>query len=140
MSQMILSNTLPLEVLKITGVTTKNRLRESLIPFLLNLRSNNKLRELDITGQGIGNKGACALAKVLTVNHCLSKLSWDENVTGLLGFWNFKHALKNNTTLRDVAVPYQDILQVYSDTKTDKVAFAKILSKIEVRLAKNQKN
>jgi len=139
MIQMTLSNTLPLEVLRMSGTTTKNRLRELICPFLLNLRSNNKLRELDISGQGFGNTGAVSLSKILPVNHSLTKLSWDENSVGLLGYWNFKHSLKNNTTLREVAVPYQDILQVYSDPKTDKVVFSKILSKIEIGLSKNHR-
>jgi len=87
----------------------------------------------------MGNKGAIALSKILTVNHCLRKLSWDENAVGYLGYWNFNDCLKHNTTLRDVSVPYQDILQIYSETRSDKVEFSKILTKIEKKLARNQK-
>jgi len=139
MSHMVLSNTLPLEVLHMAGTASKNRLRENIVPFLLNFKKNNKLEELDISGHAMGNKGAIALSKILTVNHSLKKLSWDENTVGILGYWNFNDCLKHNTTLRDVSVPYQDIVGLYSDSRCDKVELAKILAKIEKKLSRNQK-
>jgi len=88
----------------------------------------------------MGNKGAIALSQMLTVNNTLSKLILDENQIGMLGFWHIKDALKFNRSLRDFIIPYQDILRVMNETTTDKIAFQKIIHKIDIKIRSNQKS
>ena len=42
----------------------------------------------------MGNRGAHSLAKLLLVNNILHTISWDYNLTGLVGFENVANALE----------------------------------------------
>jgi len=121
LSQMCGSSVLPLQSLTMRGDNTKNRLRESLSTFFQGLDKNNTLEVLDVSGQGMGNRGAIALSKLLIVNNYLSEVHLDDNQITVLGLLNIKEALESNPVKRFVALPIQDIVRALSESQENKV-------------------
>ena len=91
---------------------------------------------LDITGHGIGNKGASSLGKMLQSNHTLTALSWDENGTTVIGFKNFRKGLKRNSTLKYMSLPILDIESALSK-ESDKPGFLKVIRDLESCIVNN---
>lgn len=81
--QLINHTACPLEVLHLAG-GPNSRLRESIVPFISALGSNNRITEIDVSGHGFGNKVRVPLtnSKALPVNTliktCRELLLWHE--------------------------------------------------------------
>jgi len=127
-----------IEVLHITA--KHHPLKHELLPFVASLGNNNTLTEVAISGHQMGNKGAVALARVLQTNHCLTSLSWDGNLTGLMGFSNIKYALKLNKTLKYMPLPVSDIGELLKSggSNTDVMKLKTTITKIEQLILNNQ--
>lgn len=91
---------------------------------------------LDISGHGIGNKGASSLGKMLQSNHALVSLVWDENGTTMPGFKNFRKGLKRNSTLKSMSLPILDIESALSK-ESDKPGFLKVIKDLEACIVNN---
>lgn len=130
-------------------------LKHDLIPFIDVLASNTSLTEIDLSGHQIGNTGVIALAKSLQLNATLTKLFWDENETGLIGFFisffqflisfrfkNIRYALKINKTLRHMPLPVADISVLLRDLKDqeEQKKLQLTMQKIERSILNNQMN
>lgn len=81
-------------------------MKHDLIPLIDVLASNTSLSEIDISGHQIGNTGVIALAKSLQLNGTLTKLFWDENETGLIGYLTYY--IISNAKLQKYKIRPQD--------------------------------
>ncbi|XP_062916135.1 capping protein, Arp2/3 and myosin-I linker protein 3-like isoform X3 [Mobula hypostoma] len=104
---------------------------------LLNaLGSNACLRELDITGNGLGDLGARMLGKALQVNSSLRSISWDRNNTTAAGFLEVARALESNFTLREMPIPVSDVSHSH---RTDPTHTEEAIQKIQRALLRNNR-
>jgi len=128
------------EALILTGKS--HPLKHDIIPLISALGANTTITELDISGHQMGNTGAIALAKSLQLNTTISRLLWDENLTGLIGFKNIKSALKINNSLRYMPIPIYDIGDVLQQqsNETEQKKLQSTLAKIERSILNNQLN
>jgi hypothetical protein len=86
-----------------------NGLKEDILPLVFSLMTNKTLKELDISGNQIGNQLALSLNKVLQTNRTLESLIWDGNdITGP-GFHMFLAGLRRNNVLKNMPLPLNDI-------------------------------
>eukprot|EP01125_Pyxidicula_operculata_P013211 TRINITY_DN4368_c0_g2_i1.p1 TRINITY_DN4368_c0_g2~~TRINITY_DN4368_c0_g2_i1.p1 ORF type:complete len:685 (-),score=171.28 TRINITY_DN4368_c0_g2_i1:158-2212(-) len=134
LAEMANSHNLSLQSLSIAGASRNNkdsRLKDSVIFLLQNLVYNTSITEMDITGHGMGNAGAIALARMLEQNQTITKLKWDDNATGLIGFQNFKNSLMLNNSLKDMPMPYIDISKLTEISSQDVAVHELVLSTLE---------
>jgi len=103
---------------------------------LIDAMGDGIITGLDISGHGIGNKGASSLGKMLQSNHTLLSLIWDENGTTLVGFKNFRKGLKRNSTLKSMSLPILDIEAALSK-ESDKPGFLKVIRDLESCIVNN---
>jgi len=137
----LLQSSNSLEYLSLEGGVNKNeRLRNELVPLLVNLGKNKSLTSLNLNHQSFGNNGAVALSKGLKQNHTLSNLYWDDNHTGFLGFVNMKNALKENKSLRNMPIPLLDMGLALKNESDKSKEIREILIEIEKKILANQQN
>ena len=105
-------------------------LKADLVPALMVL-SQSSLLSLNISGHQMGNKGAITLAKALRQNNSITSITWDENLTGFIGFKNIKAALENNQTLRNMPLPLIDVSQALKNESDQAAAIQDLLCDIE---------
>ncbi|KAH3760830.1 myosin-I binding protein [Pelomyxa schiedti] len=99
----------PLEVLSLCGSKTMQPKTDDLLSFIYAVGVNESLLELNVSGNGMGNKGAIALGKALQTNKTLRMLSWDDNGVTYPGFIGFKVGLERNRSLKTMPMPILDI-------------------------------
>jgi len=99
----------PLEKLDLSASRSENELKLDLLPFIYALATNDSIKELNISGHGLGDKGGIALGKALQTNRTLKSLIWDRNGTRLPGFTAFKVGLERNNVLTSMPLPIFDI-------------------------------
>lgn len=87
---------------------TDSRLKHDLFALLNALGSNKCLRELDITGNSMGDAGARLLAKALQINTRLRTVHIDRNGLTIQGYAEIAYALEKNYTLRHLPFPLHD--------------------------------
>lgn len=87
-----------------------SRLKQDLYALLNALGSNKCLRELDISGNAMGDAGARLLAKALQINTRLRSIYLDRNQVTLQGYSEIIYALEKNCTLRHMPYPVHDAL------------------------------
>ena len=98
-----------LKCLKIAGGMKQNQqLGTAIVSIFDALSSNRTIREFDCSNHMFGNKGAFALANLLTVNDTLQIINWDGNNVGINGFRAITEALRINTTLKEFKFPISD--------------------------------
>eukprot|EP01132_Coremiostelium_polycephalum_P010645 gene10645-13042_t len=123
------------------GEKSSHKLQRCIIPLLLSLGSTHTLRTLDISNHSIGSQGAVALAKSIYQNKSISKLIWDNNNVGSLGYANIKNSLKKNYTIKEMPIPIYDINLIISydgTTVIEQKKLRSLLLKIELYLSRNQ--
>ncbi|KAL7711700.1 hypothetical protein QTN25_010649 [Entamoeba marina] len=97
------------EKLRISGGSKPNQqLGTSLLPILESLGLNRTIQVFDCSYHGFGNKGAFALANLLTVNDTLRIINWDGNDIGMNGLCAIADALRINKTLKEFKFPIAD--------------------------------
>lgn len=109
-----------------------SKLKHDIIPLLDALGTNETLKELDISGNQIGDEGARILAKALQINSKLRTLDWDKNGTTHRGVADIAAALESNHTLLSMPMPLHDA------TQSLKPQTEQHLRKIEKLLLRNQ--
>ena len=95
--------------MKIAGGMKQNQqLGTAIVSIFDALSTNRTIREFDCSNHMFGNKGAFALANLLTVNDTLQIINWDGNNVGINGFRAITEALRINTTLKEFKFPISD--------------------------------
>ncbi|KAL6061857.1 Leucine rich repeat domain containing protein [Balamuthia mandrillaris] len=79
------------------------------------LTKNNSLKELDITGNKMGEEGISALCTAIKRNETLTALHFDENDITLQGFQELKACFEQNHSLTQLQFPKLDIKQVFAE-------------------------
>ena len=98
-----------LKCLKIAGGMKQNQqLGTSIVSIFDALATNRTIREFDCSNHMFGNKGAFALANLLTVNDTLQVINWDGNNIMINGLRAITEALRINTTLKEFKFPISD--------------------------------
>ncbi|XP_078365428.1 uncharacterized protein LOC144649735 isoform X2 [Oculina patagonica] len=110
----------------------ESKLKHDIIPLLDALGTNETLKELDISGNHMGDEGARILAKALQINTKLRTLDLDKNLTTYRGFADIAAALECNHTLLSMPMPLHDAAQSL------KPQTEQHLRKIEKLLLRNQ--
>ncbi|KAL1919156.1 uncharacterized protein VTP21DRAFT_2538 [Calcarisporiella thermophila] len=85
---------------------------------LASLLENRALKRLDITGQGVGDRGAAVISQVLRQNTVLSELAMDANGVTMEGFNLLLSGMTENSTLQKFPRPTRDVrhqIQVLSE-------------------------
>ncbi|RDD43208.1 F-actin-uncapping protein LRRC16A [Trichoplax sp. H2] len=85
-----------------------SKLKHDIAVLLDALGMNKTLRSLDISGNGMGNKGAKILAKVLFLNSTLETIFWDKNSVSSHGFRDIARALRSNYAVKFMPIPVHD--------------------------------
>ncbi|XP_074615858.1 F-actin-uncapping protein LRRC16A-like [Acropora palmata] len=110
----------------------ESKLKEDIIPLLDAMGTNESVKELDISGNHMGDEGARILAKAVQINSKLRTLSWDKNGTSYRGFADIAAALECNHTLLSMPMPLHDAAQSLKPQTEEN------LRKIEKLLLRNQ--
>ncbi|XP_015751674.1 PREDICTED: leucine-rich repeat-containing protein 16A-like [Acropora digitifera] len=110
----------------------ESKLKEDIIPLLDAMGTNESVKELDISGNHMGDEGARILAKAVQINSKLRTLSWDKNGTSYKGFADIAAALECNHTLLSMPMPLHDAAQSLKPQTEEN------LRKIEKLLLRNQ--
>jgi len=105
----LLESDCPLESLELRGGKSAQPRLEDLLTFIYAIGVNDSLLQLNVNGNGMGNKGAIALGKMLQTNKTLHTLHWDDNGTTLPGFQAFLIGLDRNRALKTMPLPVNDI-------------------------------
>jgi len=129
--EMVLVESLPLRTLSVAD----NRLKQDACVIIDSLGTNDKLEEVDISGNLIGDEGAKLFAKALQINTKLRKISLDRNGITLKGFESLAASMKRNYSLQLLPVPFSDI---YPLMKSNGEAVKKCFEKIDELLLRNQ--
>ncbi|KAK6185439.1 hypothetical protein SNE40_007675 [Patella caerulea] len=96
------------------------------------LGSNNSLREIDLSGNLMGDLGARMLAKALQINTHMQTVRWDKNATSAQGFEDIADALEKNYTLKKMPFPVNDAAIVMrSQPERTEAALQKIESLLQ---------
>ncbi|XP_050395168.1 F-actin-uncapping protein LRRC16A isoform X3 [Patella vulgata] len=96
------------------------------------LGSNNSLREIDLSGNLMGDLGARMLAKALQINTHMQTVRWDRNATSAQGFEDIADALEKNYTLKKMPFPVNDAAIVMrSQPERTEAALQKIESLLQ---------
>ncbi|ELP85448.1 Ras GTPase-activating protein gap-2, putative [Entamoeba invadens IP1] len=90
------------------GSKTEQQFGLNMIPILNALVKNDNIVFLDIQSQGMGNKGAFALANLLKITKTLQTLKWDENQTGIFGIHAIVDSMRVNTSVKELQLPILD--------------------------------
>ncbi|XP_066939525.1 F-actin-uncapping protein LRRC16A isoform X16 [Macrobrachium rosenbergii] len=87
-----------------------SRLKTDLHNLLNALGSNHCLRNLDISGNYMGDSGARLLAKALQINSKLQYISYDRNNVTLQGYSDIAYALQSNYSVKFMPFPVHDCM------------------------------
>ncbi|EAL47110.2 hypothetical protein CL6EHI_174140 [Entamoeba histolytica] len=90
------------------GNKTDQQLGLNMIPVLNSLVKNEHIVSLDIQSQGMGNKGAFALANLLKITKTLQTLKWDQNEIGIFGLRAVVDSMRVNTSVKELQLPILD--------------------------------
>ncbi|BFU25458.1 carmil, putative [Entamoeba histolytica HM-3:IMSS] len=90
------------------GLKQTQQLGTSIVPIFDALANNRTIREFDCSNHMFGNKGAFALANLITVNDTLQVINWDGNSIGMNGLKAIAEALRINTVLKEFKFPISD--------------------------------
>jgi len=104
-----------IETLHIQGNSKALSLKEDIMPFIFSLMANRKLKELDISGNQIGNALALGLLKVLLTNRTLESILLNDNLIGFPGFQMIRQGLAKNHVLKNMPLPLEDISNMYKE-------------------------
>ncbi|XP_032892164.1 capping protein, Arp2/3 and myosin-I linker protein 2 [Amblyraja radiata] len=128
--QLIQDEDCPLQSLSIAD----SRLKSGANILINALGNNTCLKEVDISGNAMGDIGAKMLAKALQINTTLGTVIWDRNNTTAVGFLDVARALERNYTLRSMPLPMSDVSQACRSNpeKTEEA-----LQKIQSHLLRN---
>ncbi|XP_069757602.1 capping protein, Arp2/3 and myosin-I linker protein 2 isoform X2 [Narcine bancroftii] len=105
--QLIQDEDCPLQSLSVAD----SRLKSGTSVLINALGSNTCLKEIDISGNAMGDNGTKMLAKALQINTTLRTLIWDRNNTTIVGFLDVARALERNYTLKSMHLPMSDMSQ-----------------------------
>ncbi|XP_078067073.1 capping protein, Arp2/3 and myosin-I linker protein 2 [Mustelus asterias] len=123
--QLIQDEECPLRSLSVAD----SRLKSGTNVLINALGSNTCLKNIDISGNAMGDTGAKMLAKALQINTSLGTVIWDRNNTTAVGFLDVANALERNYTLRSMPLPMSDVSQAYrSNPEKTEEALQKIQS------------
>jgi hypothetical protein len=113
-----------------------------LTPVLEELAKNESVQVLDITGNGLGDKGIEQLATLLRRNQVLRTLKMDFNEIGMNGFQSLDSAFKYNKTLAKVPFPINDFQLLLNSLQENwrKVQLLELYSRITTKLYMNSLN
>ncbi|XP_078256468.1 capping protein, Arp2/3 and myosin-I linker protein 2 [Rhinoraja longicauda] len=128
--QLIQDEECPLQSLSIAD----SRLKSGANILINALGNNTCLKEVDISGNAMGDIGAKMLAKALQINTTLGTVIWDRNNTTAVGFLDVARSLERNYTLRSMPLPMSDVSQACRSNpeKTEEA-----LQKIQSHLLRN---
>ncbi|CAM9321387.1 unnamed protein product, partial [Choristocarpus tenellus] len=76
---------------------------------LQGLAASKTIKELDVTGHGMGDMGGEAMGAALRKNRSLTTLCFDGNGLTLLGFKALRGCLYGNKKLVNVSAPEKDL-------------------------------
>ena len=85
------------------------QLRASAVPILLGLSRSSRLQSIDISGNGIGDHGAAALAVALRCSGALRRVLWDDNAQTVPGLRMVLAAVPKAQCLVEMPLPLTDI-------------------------------
>mmetsp|Transcript_19923 Transcript_19923/g.27846 ORF Transcript_19923/g.27846 Transcript_19923/m.27846 type:complete len:999 (+) Transcript_19923:84-3080(+) len=128
----------PIEILHLAGEgrDSKTQLKDDLLQFVFSLLVNNRIKELNISGHGVGDALATALSKVIQSNKTLQAIYYDDNFTTLEGLLKIKVSLSRNQTLLKLPTPYRDVTFI----RIERIDLLdQIISSIQEMLASNNK-
>ncbi|XP_066913614.1 F-actin-uncapping protein LRRC16A-like isoform X2 [Clytia hemisphaerica] len=131
LADMAMTDTLPLEKLFIAD----NKLKLGASALFDCLGTNESIRTIDISGNGIGDIGARLLAKALQINTNLREVLLDRNNISYKGLQDISYAMHRNFTLQSLPLPINDFSQAL---KHNADLYMKYYKKIEEKLIKNQ--
>ena len=80
-----------------------------LLPLLEGLQENDSLLELCISGNKIGDTGACCIAKLLRNNKSLVSLHCDDNGISISGFNAIALSIKQSNVIQYFGIPWNDM-------------------------------
>ena len=104
-----LKKTTSLTSLTMVGGTKQDQqLGLNMIPVFNAIVKNDRIVSLDVQSQGMGNKGAFALANLVKITTSLQSLKWDENQTGMFGIRAIIDAMRVNTSVKELQLPILD--------------------------------
>lgn len=87
------------------------------------LGSNMTIKKIDLSGNDMGDDCAKMLAKALSINACLTSLSFDRNNLTATGLSDIANAIQRNLCVKDVPLPLDDII-LASKLEPDRVKTA----------------
>jgi len=129
----------PLEVLSLCGSKTMQPKTDDLLSFIYAVGVNESLLELNVSGNGFGNKGAIALGKALQTNKTLRTLTWDDNGVTYPGFVGFKVGLERNRSLKAMPIPILDLTACMREAQGPALTkLRKIVVEMESCIYRNQ--
>ena len=128
----------PVTCLQLRGSRAAQPIIEDILSLIYAVGVNETLEELNLSGNGLGNKGAVALSKMLQTNRALHTLVWDGNATGPQGFQAFAIGLERNKTLKSMPLPVDDIAAVIAQGGSAATAASAAILEIQNFLARNQ--
>ncbi|GAM27332.1 hypothetical protein SAMD00019534_105070 [Acytostelium subglobosum LB1] len=106
----LIEDNVTIESLSIACTSGTRGLKNDLVPFVLLLLKNESLVKLDISGNGIGDSGAMALAKILWKNQTLKQIKIDGNDFSMDALKIIKQSMKrNNKSVTLLNMPLLDI-------------------------------
>ena len=126
----------PLRTLNVAGSKLVQPKIDDLLNLIYAIGVNDTITSLDVSCNGLGNKGIMALGKAIQTNKRLESLAWDDNGTQLMGFQAFLVGMERNTSLKRMTMPYIDIANCMKEAPSDKIC--QICSKIQNCLYLNQ--
>eukprot|EP01127_Copromyxa_protea_P013270 TRINITY_DN3557_c0_g1_i2.p1 TRINITY_DN3557_c0_g1~~TRINITY_DN3557_c0_g1_i2.p1 ORF type:complete len:948 (+),score=149.59 TRINITY_DN3557_c0_g1_i2:198-3041(+) len=125
----------PLEAIIVNSTGNHGKFKD-LNKFLYAIGNNNNITELHISGHGVGDRGAIALARVLQQNLSLTAVHFDGNNIGELGLRNVADAVPRAKSLREMPMPFADIARIMVGMEPSQARnFSKQLADIERELS-----
>lgn len=90
------------------GAKLTQQLGTSILPVFSALANNRTIRVFDCGDHNFGNKGAFALANLISVNDTLMDINWDGNNIGMNGLKAIAESLRINTSIHKFKFPISD--------------------------------
>ncbi|ELR15193.1 myosinI binding protein, putative [Acanthamoeba castellanii str. Neff] len=135
----LISSECPLHKLDLSCKVADNQIKTDILPFIYSLATNDTLKELDISGNAMGDKGGIALGKAFQINRTLKSLIWDRNGTRYAGFLGLKNGLERNNVLVNMPVPVFDISDLLKNEKPESaLQVQQVVLHISEYIARNQ--
>eukprot|EP01105_Mastigella_eilhardi_P023063 TRINITY_DN576_c0_g1_i11.p1 TRINITY_DN576_c0_g1~~TRINITY_DN576_c0_g1_i11.p1 ORF type:complete len:748 (-),score=177.39 TRINITY_DN576_c0_g1_i11:2053-4296(-) len=107
------------------------------LPVLAFAFEHKTLTSLNISGHGIGDACATALARMVQSNTTMRSLQWDENGTTLNGLQLFNMGFQRNHTIVSMPSPIFDLAKEIGKSQSTAEEVQRILAEISAHLALN---